>query len=81
MKKSKITIKEMAELLKVSPSTISRALQNHPSIGKKTTAEIHKQAKKLGYFPNSVASNLRRKKTNLIGVIIPRIDRYFQSSA
>jgi len=71
----------MAEQLKVSPSTISRALQNHPSIGKKMTAEVHKMAKKLGYYPNSVASNLRRNKTNLIGVIIPRIDRYFQSSA
>jgi len=71
----------MAKQLKVSPSTISRALQNHPSIGKKTTAEVHRLAKKLGYYPNSVASNLRRNKTNLIGVIIPRIDRYFQSSA
>ncbi|MGV8093239.1 MAG: LacI family DNA-binding transcriptional regulator [Mangrovibacterium sp.] len=81
MRKSKITIKEMAERLKVSPSTISRALQNHPSIGKKMTAEVHKMAKRLGYYPNSVASNLRRNKTNLIGVIIPRIDRYFQSSA
>ncbi|MGD9557418.1 MAG: LacI family DNA-binding transcriptional regulator [Mangrovibacterium sp.] len=81
MSRSKITIKEMAERLKVSPSTISRALQNHPSIGKKMTAEVHRMAKKLGYYPNSVASNLRRNKTNLIGVIIPRIDRYFQSSA
>ncbi|HBL77937.1 MAG: LacI family transcriptional regulator [Bacteroidetes bacterium GWF2_42_66] len=81
MKKVKITIKEMAERLNVSPSTISRALQNHPSIGKKMTAEVHKLAKKLGYYPNSVASNLRRNKTNVIGVIIPRIDRYYQSSA
>lgn len=71
----------MAERLNVSPSTISRALQNHPSIGKKMTAEVHKMAKKLGYYPNSVASNLRRNKTNLIGVIIPRIDRHFQSLA
>ncbi len=81
MKKTKITIKEMAKRLDVSPSTISRALQNHPSIGKKTTTEVQKLAKKIGYFPNSIASNLRRNKTNLIGVIIPRIDRYFQSSA
>ncbi|MCK3683880.1 LacI family transcriptional regulator [Maribellus sp. YY47] len=71
----------MAERLKVSPSTISRALQNHPSIGKKMTQEVHKLAEKLGYYPNSLAANLRRNKTNLIGVIIPRIDRHFQSSA
>ncbi len=71
----------MAKQLNVSPSTISRALMNHPSIGKKTTSEVQKLAKKLGYYPNTVASNLRRNKTNIIGVIIPRIDRYFQSSA
>jgi LacI family transcriptional regulator len=81
MRKTKMTIKEMAELLNVSPSTISRALQNHPSIGEKTTARVHALAKKVGYFPNRAASMLRSKKTNLIGVIIPRIDRYFQSVA
>ncbi|WP_372934162.1 LacI family DNA-binding transcriptional regulator [Mariniphaga sediminis] len=81
MKKSKVTIKEIAEKLNVSPSTISRALQNHPSIGKKTTSEVQKLAKKMGYYPNSLAANLRRNKTNLIGVIIPRIDRHFQSLA
>lgn len=81
MRKSRITIKELAEILQVSPSTISRALQNHPSIGKKTTEKIQRLAKKMGYYPNSVASNLRRNKTNLIGVIIPRIDRHFHSSA
>lgn len=81
MKNTKITIKELAVILHVSPSTISRALQNHPSIGKKTTLLVQETAQKLGYFPNSLASNLRRKKTNLIGVIIPRIDRHFQSSA
>lgn len=71
----------MASRLNVSPSTISRALQNHPSIGKKMTAEVHQMAKTLGYYPNTIASNLRRNKTNLIGVIIPRVDRHFQSLA
>ena len=52
----------MASRLNVSPSTISRALQNHPSIGKKMTEEVHQMAKKLGYYPNTVASNLRRNK-------------------
>jgi len=80
MERSRITIKGMAKLLNVSPSTISRALQNHPSIGKETTARVKREAKRLGYYPNSIASSLRRKKRKSIGVIIPRIDRSFQSS-
>jgi len=81
MEKSRITIKGMAKILNVSPSTISRALQNYPGIGKGTTARVQREAKRLGYYPNSIASSLRRKKTKTIGVIIPRIDRAFQSSA
>ena len=81
MEDKRITITKLAEQLNLSPSTISRALQNHPSIGKKTSARVQKLASELGYFPNSVASSLRRKKTNLIGIIIPRIDRHFHSLA
>lgn len=77
----RITITKLAEQLSLSPSTVSRALQNHPSIGKKTSVKVQKLAKELGYFPNSVASSLRRKKTNLIGIIVPRIDRHFHSLA
>lgn len=79
MEEKRITITKLAEQLQVSPSTVSRALQDHPSIGKETCKKVQKLASKLGYFPNSVASNLRRKKTNLIGIMIPRIDRYFHS--
>ncbi len=81
MENKRITITKLAEQLNLSPSTISRALQNHPSIGKKTSERVQKLASELGYFPNSVASSLRRKKTNLIGIIIPRIDRHFHSLA
>jgi len=81
MKQTKITIKELAEQLKVSVSTVSRALNNHHSIGETTSQKVKKLADKLNYSPNRVASNLRRKKTNLIGVLIPRIDRHFQSYA
>jgi LacI family transcriptional regulator len=76
---TRVTIKDLAKRMNLSVSTISRALHNHPSIGAKTTAEVWKLAKQLGYFPNSVASNLRRRKTNMIGVIVPRIDITFHS--
>ena len=81
MKTSRVTIKDLAERMNLSVSTISRALHNHPSIGKKTTREVKKMAKELGYFPNSVASNLRKNKTHNIGVIVPRIDIHFHSLA
>lgn len=81
MRNSRITIKLLAEKLQLSPSTVSRALHDHPSIGRKTCIEVQKLAQSLGYFPNSLASNLRRNKTNLIGVLVPRIDRTFQSLA
>lgn len=76
---TRVTIKDLAKRMDLSVSTISRALHNHPSIGKKTTAEVWKLAKQLSYFPNTVASNLRRRKTNMIGVIVPRIDIAFHS--
>lgn len=79
MSGKRITITKLAEQLQISPSTVSRALQDHPSIGKKTRRKVQKLASDLDYFPNSIASNLRRKKTNLIGVIVPRIDRHFHS--
>ncbi len=76
---TRVTIKDLAKRMNLSVSTISRALHNHPSIGAETTREVWKLAKQLGYFPNSVASNLRRRKTNMIGVIVPRIDITFHS--
>lgn len=74
-----MTIKDLARKMNLSVSTISRALRNHASISEKTRGEVWELAKRLGYFPNSVASNLRRRKTNMIGVIVPRIDITFHS--
>lgn len=81
MTTSRVTIKDLAKKMNLSVSTISRALHNHPRIGEETTREVQKLAKELGYFPNSVASNLRRNKTHTIGVIVPRIDIHFHSLA
>ena len=81
MAKARITIKELAKRMNLSTSTISRALQNHPSIGEKTTNEVKKLANELGYLPNAVATNLRRSKTHSIGVIVPKIDVHFHSRA
>ena len=79
-KKGQITIKDIAQELGISPSTVSRALKNHPDIGKKTKEAVHELAKKYNYKPNAVALSLRSSKTHMIGVVIPNIVHYFFSS-
>jgi LacI family transcriptional regulator len=79
--KKELTIYDMAQILKVSPSTVSRALKGHFSIGKRTTQAVKELAAELNYQPNSIASSLRKNETHTIGVIISKIDRPFISSA
>jgi DNA-binding LacI/PurR family transcriptional regulator len=80
MKKPRTTITEIAKELNISPSTVSRALNNHPAISSGTREAVIELAKKLNYQPNLLALNLLRKKTNTIGVIVPEITSYFFSS-
>ncbi len=76
---SQVTIKDIARALKISPSTVSRALKNHPDISKQTRKAVVELASELNYEPNSIALSLRKSKTNTIGVIIPEIVHYFFS--
>ena len=78
--KKKITIYDLAEELKVSPGTVSRSLNNHPSISKKTKERVVAKANALGYEVNKFAVNLRTQKSNAIGVIIPKLNSYFMST-
>lgn len=80
MRKKEVTIYDLAKELNFSPSTISRALNNHKSIGKKTTREIQKAAERLGYRPNSLAASLRSNKSKTIGILIARINSPFMST-
>jgi LacI family transcriptional regulator len=80
MKKQRVTIHDIANELNTTASTVSRALQDHPRISKEMKKAVWELAQKLNYQPNSMASSLRKGRGNTIGVIIPRIDRYFFSS-
>ena len=80
MKKSRTSITDIAKELNISPSTVSRALNNHPAISAKTRDAVIELARKLNYQPNLLALNLLRNRTNLIGVIVPEITSYFFSS-
>ena len=79
-KKSEPTIHDIARELKISASTVSRALQNNPRISLKTREKIIALANSMGYRPNIMASNLRNKRSNTIGIVVPLINRYFFSA-
>jgi LacI family transcriptional regulator len=79
-KKSEPTIHDIARELNISASTVSRALQNNPRISLKTREKIAAAAESMGYRPNIMASNLRNKRSNTIGVVVPLINRYFFSA-
>jgi len=80
MKKGVTTLKELAQKLNLSISTISRALNNHPDISKSTKDKVKGLALKLNYAPNIFARGFRLHKTNIIGVIVPSITHYFTST-
>jgi len=80
MKSNQITIKDIANELNISASTVSRALKDHPHINATTKRLVVSLAEKLNYTPNSLASSLRSHKTNTIGVIIPEIVHFFFST-
>lgn len=67
-----VTIKDIARIAGVSPSTVSRSLNDYPNISKKTKEKIKKIADELGFEFNEAARSLNKKKTNTIGVIIPQ---------
>lgn len=79
-KDSEITMKNIADAMGLSLATVSRALHNHPHINVKTKARVKETARKLGYRYNAVAASLRKSKSNTIGLIVPRISRYYQAS-
>jgi DNA-binding LacI/PurR family transcriptional regulator len=76
-----ITIIDIAKKLGISPSTVSRALSDHPDIKNATKDQVRKAAKELRYSPNTIAQSLKNNRTTTIGVMIPEIDSDFFSSA
>lgn len=75
--KTKITLKELAKLLNVSVSTVSKALNDSPEISPKTAERVKELARLHNYKPNPVAVNLKKSKTGTIGVVIPNISNSF----
>lgn len=76
----KINIRTIAQDCNVAISTVSRVLNNHQYVSEKTRNKVIESVKKHGFIPNQVASNLRRRKSSFIGLIIPSITYDFFSN-
>lgn len=74
------TLKDIAEQLNLSITTVSKALKGYPDVSKKTRAMVKELAKTLNYKPNAFAVNLRTKESKTIGLIIPVIVHHFFSN-
>lgn len=78
--KTATTILELSKLLKLSPSTVSRALKNHPDIAPETRKKILELADKLDYEPNLNAVGLRTSNSKEFAVIVPNLSGFFYDS-
>ena len=76
---AKISQKDIAQALKLSRVTVTKALQDHPDIALKTRKIVKDKAKELGYVPNLIGRSLSSSKTNNIGVCLPKIAHSFFS--
>ncbi|MBQ8060351.1 MAG: LacI family DNA-binding transcriptional regulator [Bacteroidales bacterium] len=76
-----VTISDIAKSLGVTPSTVSRALAGSPRVKESTRKAISEAAASMGYERNEPASSLRKGHSNVVGIVVPRINRAFFSSA
>ncbi|TDO22692.1 LacI family DNA-binding transcriptional regulator [Pedobacter duraquae] len=76
-----VTLKFLAEKLKMSVSTVSKALNDYPTINSYTRQRVKEMAQKWHFTPNKSALNLKEKKSHIIGVILPNLlDHFFTKS-
>jgi LacI family transcriptional regulator len=75
--KKNVRLVDIAEKLDLTKVSISKALRDHPDISSETRKRVKKVAREMGYRPNLVARSLTSKKSQTIGVIIPKMANYF----
>jgi len=80
MPKKHTTLKDLANELGIHFTTVSRALRNHPNVSPETRKRVLELAEERGYQPDSIAQNLKSKKSYTIAVMVPEIQNDFFSS-
>lgn len=73
----RVTIKDLAKLLNVSTSTVSRALSDHPDISDATKEKVQKLAEEFNYRTNVHARLFRKQHSGLIALILPEVNMFF----
>ena len=74
-------IKQVAIEANVSPSTVSRVLNNYDNVTEETRIKVEKACKKLNYKPNAAAAHLRSGKTSTISFVVPEINNPYFAKA
>ncbi|UBH14215.1 LacI family transcriptional regulator [Macrococcus armenti] len=69
-----ITVKDVARKANVATSTVSRVINDHPSISQATKKKVQKVMDELGYVPNISARNLGKRTTSAVGIILPPLN-------
>ena len=80
VKGKEVTIYDLANKLNISIAKVSRGLKDDPAVSKKTRKKIFELAEEMGYRSNHFARNLRRQKTNTIGIIVHELNSNFITS-
>lgn len=66
-----VTIRDIAKKLNLSIGAVSRAMDGYPDISEETRSRVIQTAKEMNYAPNRAARQLRRKKADAIGYVLP----------
>ena len=72
-----VTLKELAQLLNLAPSTVSKALKGHKDISETTKKKVRELADQIHYQPNALAKSLRNRQSHSLAVILPTLKEYF----
>lgn len=73
----RITIKDLAKMLSLSTSTVSRALTDHPDISNATKERVREIADRFNYTTNMHARFFRKQNSGLIALILPEVNMFF----
>ena len=77
MPQSRTSIADLARVLHLAPSTVSRALSGNAQISASTRQRVRQIAAELDYHPHPVAAALRKGRTTTLGVLVPHLSGSF----